>query len=64
MEQGLKEKTGQDLNHWVTVLKKSGLEKHKAMIDFLKAEHGFTKGDSELFIFLCLPLSAQLLGLV
>ncbi len=44
MEQGLKEKTGQGLNHWVQVVKKSGLEKHKAIIDFLKSEHGFSYG--------------------
>ena len=44
MELGLKEKTGKSLEHWVGVVKKSGIEKHKAIIDFLKAEHGFTYG--------------------
>jgi predicted transport protein len=44
MEKGLLEKTGKDLNHWIDVVKKSGIEKHKAIIDFLKAEHGFTYG--------------------
>ena len=44
MEKGLKEKTGNDLKHWIAEVKKSGLEKHKAMIDFLKTEHGFTYG--------------------
>ena len=44
MEQGLLEKTGKSLVHWVAVVKKSGIEKHKAIIDFLKAEHGFTYG--------------------
>ncbi len=44
MEKGLLEKTGKDLSHWVAVVKQSGIEKHKAMIDFLKAEHGFTYG--------------------
>lgn len=44
MEQGLKEKTGKDLKHWIDVVKKSGVEKHKAMIDFLKNEHDFTYG--------------------
>lgn len=44
MEKGLYEKTGQSLSHWIGVVKKTGLEKHKAMIDYLKTEHGFTYG--------------------
>jgi predicted transport protein len=44
MEQGLLEKTGKSLVHWVAVVKKSGIEKHKAIIDFLKAEYDFTYG--------------------
>lgn len=44
MEKGLLEKTGKELTHWIKVVKNSGVEKHKAIIDFLKAEHGFTYG--------------------
>lgn len=44
MEKGLLEKTGQSLAHWIEVVKKANLEKHKAIIDFLKSEHGFTHG--------------------
>ena len=44
MEKGLLEKTGKPLSHWVKVVKNAKLEKHKAIIDFLKAEHGFTYG--------------------
>ena len=44
MEKGLLEKTGKSLEHWIKVVEKSKIEKHKAMIDFLKAEHGFTYG--------------------
>jgi predicted transport protein len=44
MEKGLLEQTGKPLSHWIKVVQQSGLEKHKAMIDFLKAEHGFTYG--------------------
>ncbi len=44
MEQGLLEKTGQSLAQWIEVVKASKLEKHKAIIDFLKAEHGLTYG--------------------
>ena len=44
MEKGLLEKTGQSLDHWIKVVKASGLDKHKAIIDYLKSEHGFTYG--------------------
>lgn len=44
MEQGLLDKTGKSLEHWIEVVKKSGIEKHKAIIDYLKAEHDFTYG--------------------
>lgn len=44
MEKGLLEKTGKSLDHWIKVVKDSKIEKHKAIIDFLKAEHGFTYG--------------------
>lgn len=44
MEKGLLEKTGKSLDHWIKVVKQSKLEKHKAILDFLKTEHGFTHG--------------------
>lgn len=44
MEKGLEEKTGKPLAHWIEVIKKTGIDKHKAMIDHLKSEHGFTYG--------------------
>ncbi len=44
MEQGLLEKTGKSLEHWIKVVEQSGLDKHKAIMDFLKKEHGFTHG--------------------
>jgi predicted transport protein len=44
MEKGLLEKTGKPLSHWIQVVKKSQLVKHKAILDYLKAEHGFTHG--------------------
>lgn len=44
MEKGLLEKTGQPLAHWIEVVKKSNLEKYKAIMDFLKTEHGLTHG--------------------
>jgi len=44
MEEGLREKTGKSLNHWIKVVKATKLEKHKEIIDFLKEEHSFTHG--------------------
>ncbi len=44
MEQGLQEKTGHSLEHWIDVVKKTGIDKHRAIINYLKAEHGFTYG--------------------
>ncbi|MEQ8715184.1 MAG: DUF5655 domain-containing protein [Cyclobacteriaceae bacterium] len=44
MEKGLHEKTGHTLDHWIKVVNATGLEKHKAIMDHLKSEHGFTHG--------------------
>ncbi len=44
MEEGLLAKTGKPLAHWIAVVKATKLEKHKAIMDFLKSEHGFTHG--------------------
>ena len=44
MEKGLLEKTGHSLDHWIKIVEASNIEKHKPIIDFLKAEHGFTYG--------------------
>ncbi len=44
MEKGLLEKTGQPLEYWIKVVHEAKLEKHKAIIDYLKSEHGFTHG--------------------
>ena len=44
MEEGLLEKTGKSLDHWIKVVQDAKIEKHKAIIDFLKSEHGFTYG--------------------
>ena len=44
MEEGLLEKTGEPLEHWIKVVESARLDKHKAIIDYLKSEHGFTHG--------------------
>ena len=40
----LLEKTGKPLDYWIKTVKESKIEKHKAIIDFLKSEHNFTHG--------------------
>ena len=44
MEKGLLEKTGKPLEHWIELVRQSKIEKHKAIIDHLKSQHGFTHG--------------------
>ena len=44
MEKGILEKTGKPLDYWIEVVKASKIEKHKALIDHLKCEHGFSYG--------------------
>jgi predicted transport protein len=44
MEKGLFEKTGHDLTHWLDVVAKTGKQKHKEIIEYLKTEHGLTYG--------------------
>ncbi|MFN3195390.1 MAG: DUF4287 domain-containing protein [Chlorobiota bacterium] len=48
MVQSIEEKTGKPISHWIEVVKKSGIEKHKAIINHLKEEHGFTYGFANL----------------
>lgn len=44
MEQGLLDKTGKPLEHWISVVKEAKLEKHKEILDFLISQHKFTHG--------------------
>lgn len=44
MEKGLLEKTGKSLSYWIDLVKLSKIEKHKAIIDYLKSEFGLTYG--------------------
>ena len=51
MEEGLLEKTGKPLEHWIELVEKSGIEKHMEIIKFLKSEHGFTHGFANFVAF-------------
>ncbi|MEO1240999.1 MAG: DUF4287 domain-containing protein [Pseudomonadota bacterium] len=44
----MKEKTGKTLTQWIAIAKKSGEEKHGAVVRRLKAEHGMTHGFANL----------------
>lgn len=44
----LEEKTGHGMDHWFSVVEKSGEEKHMAIIKHLKSEHGLTHGYANL----------------
>lgn len=48
MLRNLPDKTGKTLKAWLALLKKSGLDKHGAVMKFLKTEHGLTHGYANL----------------
>lgn len=58
METGLLAKTGMPLEHWIDVVKKSKLDKHKEIIDFLKSKHGFSYGFANFVAFKVRELDA------
>ena len=51
MLNNLEEKTGNTLEHWLKAVGKSGEEKHNAIINFLKTNHGMTHGYANLIAF-------------
>lgn len=44
----LEEKTGKSLAEWVVLGQKSGLDKHRALLNHLKGDHGLTHGYANL----------------
>jgi predicted transport protein len=44
MEKGLQEKTGKSLAEWIAIVKAEKLDKHGAILKYLKSEHGMTHG--------------------
>lgn len=50
MIDSIEKNTGKPISHWIQAVKKSGIEKHKEMINFLKEEHGFTYGFANLVV--------------
>lgn len=44
MEESLYKKTGKTLEAWKAIVKLTGIERHREMINYLKSEHGMTHG--------------------
>jgi hypothetical protein len=44
VDEGLRKKTGRGLDDWVATAKASGIDRHKALVDHLKAAEGLTHG--------------------
>ena len=40
--------TGRSMDEWVLLVKASGLERHKQILEWLKVEHGFSHGNANL----------------
>lgn len=57
MKAGLLEKTGKALDHWVGLVKASGLEKHGEQVKMLKSEHGLGHGHAN---FVCQAAKGRL----
>jgi len=50
MLSNLPKKTGKPLSDWHTILKRSSLEKHGALVQLLKTDHGVTHGFANLIV--------------
>lgn len=44
MVRNMKEKTGKTLEEWLPIAKKSGIDKHRALLNHIKNEYGVTYG--------------------
>ena len=44
----IEQATGRSLDEWVSLVKASGLEQHRRIVEWLKAEHGFSHGNANL----------------
>ncbi|MEP7318026.1 MAG: DUF4287 domain-containing protein [Panacibacter sp.] len=42
--------TGKKLSEWITIVNKSGFNKHGELVSFLKEKHGFTHGNANMLV--------------
>ncbi|MCG8607292.1 DUF4287 domain-containing protein [bacterium] len=62
MIRNLEEKTGKTLQEWINIVTSSKHEKHKAIVDHLKSEHGLTHGYANLVAHKSLKSDAGSVG--
>lgn len=62
VDAGLRKNSGRGLDEWVSDAKRSGLEKHKAMVDWLKGEKGLTHGYANSVALKALASDASSIG--
>jgi len=46
----IEKNTAKKLDEWITIVNKSGLEKHGELVGFLKEKHGFTHGNANMIV--------------
>ncbi len=46
----IEKSTGKKLEEWISIVNKSGLEKHGELVSFLKDKHGFTHGNANMVV--------------
>ena len=44
----IEQATGRSMDEWVLLVRASGLERHRQILEWLKAEHGFSHGNANL----------------
>jgi predicted transport protein len=52
MIENLEKSTGKNLKHWTSLVQKSGLEKHGALVKMLKEDHGIGHGYANMIVHL------------
>ncbi len=48
----IEKSSGKKLTEWITIVNKSGKEKHGELVNFLKEKHGFTHGNANTVVHL------------
>ncbi len=46
----IEKSSGKKLKEWITIVNKSGFEKHGELLKFLKEKHGFTHGNANMVV--------------
>jgi hypothetical protein len=46
----IENKYGRPISHWLDLIRDSGLTKHKALVDWLKADHGIGHGHATALV--------------